>query len=239
MYTWGYIKEATLAKLDFTADQAIDMGLMNKFPFYANEAITQITSAIKPKRTYAEFCVRYREQVLRELKRKYSLPDDYQIGFLFNPPCDRTQLDAQQTAMLEYYEQFTYVGQPTNFPKDFFAWSDDTNYMTNMFGDWCEADDDCYKTYGGNQIVFSKPANYRIAYKAKWFKFEPTTDDSIEIDAPDDVLECLPSYIASQCFKIDDEQKSQIYRNEYEMFLARIDENDYNDNKTIHIGGGW
>ena len=52
MYTWGYIKEATLAKMDLTVQQAIDMGLINKMPFYANEAVTQITAAVKPKRQY-------------------------------------------------------------------------------------------------------------------------------------------------------------------------------------------
>lgn len=239
MYTWGYIKEATLAKLDFTVDQAVDLGLINKFPFYANEAITQITSAIKPKRSYVEYQVRYKYQVIGELKRKYDLPDNYPLDFLSNPPCDKSQLSVQQLQMLEYYQQFKYVGDPIRFPDDFFAWSDDVNYIVNCFGDWEQADDNCYNTYGGNQIVFNNAGNYRIAYKAKWVKFTTTMSDEVELDVPDDILECLPSYIASQCFKVDDEQKSQIYRNEYEMFLARIDENDYNDNKSMKIGGGW
>lgn len=69
--------------------------------------------------------------------------------------------------------------------------------------------------------------------------FTPTTQDDVELDIPDDILVCLPSYIASQLFKIDDEQKSSIYRNEYEMALARINENDYATNKVINNGGDW
>ena len=54
MYSWGYIKDATLAKLDLDQDEANVIGLLNRFKFYANEAMTQICSSIKPKHCYWE-----------------------------------------------------------------------------------------------------------------------------------------------------------------------------------------
>ena len=39
MYTWGHVKQAALAKLDLTAEEASDIGLINRFPVYANEAM--------------------------------------------------------------------------------------------------------------------------------------------------------------------------------------------------------
>ena len=50
-YTWGYIKEATLMKLDMTEQEAEQFNLLRRFPFYANEALTYICSAIKPNYT--------------------------------------------------------------------------------------------------------------------------------------------------------------------------------------------
>lgn len=235
MYTWGYIKEATLAKMDLTVQQAIDMGLVNKMPFYANEAITQITAAVKPKRQYCEYHVRDKGAILDMIEHKYHFTD---VSFLFDPPCDRSTLSADQIEALELYQSYEYIGEPTGFPDDFFAWSDDIVYKY-CCDKWISASDYDYTTYGGNKVVFKHFGDYRFPYLAKWFKIYPDTQDNYKLDAPDDVLECLPSYIASQLYKIDDETKSAILRNEYEMMVARIDENSYSTNKTIDVGGDW
>lgn len=240
MYTWGYIKEATLAKMDISVEQAIEMNLVNKMPFYANEAITYITSSIKAKRAYAEFDVADTEFMIRYLKEKYKLDD---VSFLFKPPCDKTSLSENQFNALNEYNSHYYVNQVVKFPSDFMMWSDDPNYILvkNYFGnlEWKQLEDTTYQTYNGNSLIFTEPGYYRMAYCAKWFKIYPTTDDNEELDCPDDILEAIPSYIASQLYKIDDETKSAYLRNEYEMMLARIEENDYSSNKVFQIGGGW
>ena len=64
------------------------------------------------------------------------------------------------------------------------------------------------------------------------------SDDEL-IDVPDDILDSIPSYIASQCFKIDDEYKSSVFRNEYEMFMARINDTNYQNTRTFFVGGDW
>ena len=238
MYTWSYVKEATLAKLDMTANQAIQMGLLNKFPYYANEAITQITSAIKPKRAYVEFDVCVRAAMLDYFKHEYNLTDD-DLKFLFDTKLDIKTLTVQQKEIYDTYHSKEYINDIVNMPDDFFAWSDDINFKYDMYDGWIEADDEDYYVYGDNKIVFKHSCKYRIAYYARWFTFDPSTPDDTELRLPEDILDCLPSYIASQCFKIDDEQKSSIYRNEYEMFLARINDNSYGNNKNMHIKGDW
>lgn len=235
MYTWGYIKQSCLAKLDMTADQAIEMGLLNKFPFYANEAITQITSAIKPKRTYVKFVAKRRLEVLDYCKRTFELND---VSFLLNQPCDKSDLSINQQKALDYYNQFVYVNDIVKMPSDFFSWNDNKAYIVTPWNNK-EASDAEYNLITGNKIMFLTPGEYLIPYNARWIRFTPSMDDNEELDLPDDIVECLPSYIVSQCYKIDDEQKSSIYRNEYEMALARIDENDMSTNKGIVTGGDW
>jgi hypothetical protein len=81
MYTWGYIKDAALANLDLTQEEAIIQNLLNRFHIYANEAITEICSAIKPKHTFAEF-------VIKELYKNEQGEDVSDIGKLYTMPSD-------------------------------------------------------------------------------------------------------------------------------------------------------
>ena len=237
MYTWGYIKEATLAKMDMSVEDAINMGLINKMPYYANEAITYITASIKARRTYTQFDIKDLRKMLDYLSEKYQLSD---VSFLFKQPCDKTILSLNQAGALEEYEKYLYTECPLTFPDDFFAWSDDINYKyDNCYKRWVQVSDRDYTTYGSTKLIFHSPGLYRMSYLAKWFKILPTTDDNFELDCPDDILECIPTYIASQLYKIDDEVKSGILRNEWEMAVSRIDENDYSSNKTIQDRRDW
>ena len=203
MQTWGYIKQATLAKLDLEPGEAEVQNLLGRFYIFANEAMSQICSSIKPKYTYANFVV------TKDM-----------------------------------------VGKEQNMPNDFISFGDDINIETvekqiysfdgiMTINEEREADDNDFEYCGTNKIRFFKPGNFRISYNANWFTFTSNLPEQTIVNAPDDVLNCLPSYIAHQCFKIDDEVKSSIYRNEYEMFLARIDNTHYKSPKHIVIGGGW
>ena len=134
---------------------------------------------------------------------------------------------------------------------DFVAFSNSPSYEKIIYKDYfgkeetklVELHNDILLYHGYNNVMFLKPGNYIISYKARWFTFttELTNDDKRgePLDAPDDVLDCIPSYIASQCYKVDDEYKAQVYRNEYEMFLARVDDTDFDGTTTFEIGGDW
>lgn len=192
MYSWGYLKNAALAKLDLDQTEANELKLINRFVYYANEVITQICSAIKPKRKFYEITI-----------------DDSNVGKII-----------------------------TIDDGEFISFSDDlsTLYVDGVLSS-CTDVDLLYKGY--NQFVCYTKGKYHIAYNARWITFTGATDDNTVLQIPADVLDCIPSYIASQCYKIDDDYKSSVYRNEYEMFLARIDNTDFKTNSTFTIGGDW
>lgn len=194
MYTWGDIRNTTLAKMDLDENEADVQNLLSRFPYFANEAITQICSAVKPKYTY------HIVDVTDEL-----------------------------------------VGTPIRMPTDFVSFGDDINtivYNENGVTIRREASDEDFRYLGNNQIVCWREGKFFISYNARWITFNNQDNDEF-LDVPEDVLDCLPSYIASQCMKIDDEYKATVYRNEYETFLARIDNTHYKNTKTFKIAGDW
>lgn len=192
MYTWGDIQEVILAKLDLGEDEAEIQNLISRFPYFANEAITQICSAVKPKHTYFEV----------------NVTDEY-------------------TATM---------------PNDFVSFGDDVNriqYKEYNHVITREAHDDDFEYLGYNRLLFKRPGKFYISYNARWIDSFVGVESDFVLDIPRDILDCIPSYVASQCMKIDDEYKSSVYRNEYEMFLARIDDTDYKNTKTFTIEGDW
>ena len=191
MYTWGYIKENTLSKMDITEKLANEQGFLKRFPYCANEAMTQICSAIKPKEQYFEITVK----------------------------------SVNQTCM---------------FPDDFIAFSDNIIlYAPDESCDFVEVGDEDINYVGYNCVSCRQPGIYRIPYKARWFFFTPDLENDVVIPAPADICEAIPSYIVSQCLKVDDELKAAVYRNEFEMFLARIDDTNFKSQRTFKRGGGW
>ena len=194
MYTWGYIKENTLAKLNLSEEEANQQDFLSRFPYYANEAMTQICSAVRPKETFAEIII-----TEQNINKPLTIPDELFVSF-----------------------------------------SDDVvKHRVNIHSDWGEVGDDFVEYYGYNEIICKYEGIYRIPYKARWFFFAKDTHNATVIPAPADVLDALPSYMASQCWKIDDETKAATYRNEFEMFLARIDDTSFKSQRSFHIGGGW
>lgn len=196
MYTWGYLKDVCLSKLDLEEDEATIQNLLSRFPFYANEAMTQICSSIKPKYDFAHFVI---------------TNDNLAI--------------AQE------------------MPSDFISFGDDVCYelCKNSNGELeqIELHDDDFIYSGYNKVIFKHTGDFYISYNARWFTFDKSIDDSTELNVPNDILDSIPSYIVSQCYKIDDDYKAQVYRNEYELMLARIDNTNYKNTKTIKIEGDW
>lgn len=200
MYTWGYIKDAALAKLDFTTTSEYDeqvTTIVSRFPFYANEAMTQICSTIKPKYNHAVFNVER-----ADVNKIFTMPYDF-ISFN-DEPCRMDYVD---------------------------------KYGNEIYNE--EMHDDDYLIRGYNEVSFTHAGTFTISYNARWCLFDAYLSDDAELSAPVDVLECLPSYIAHQCYKIDDDVKAQLFREEYEIMLARINNVVAFEPKTIKIGGGW
>lgn len=196
MYTWGYMKENALGKLNLSEAEANEQGFLSRFSYYANEAMTQICSAVRPKPDMFEIVV-----------------DDDNRDTLITMPDNFVAFD---DAPIEYLELNTCV-------------------LTC----WEEVGDEYVKYCGYNQIRVKHNGKYRIPYLSRWFFFTKETRDADVIPAPADICEAIPSYIAAQCWKIDDETRSAIYRNEFEMFLARLDDTSFKSQRSFNRGGGW
>ena len=193
MYTWGYIKENTLSKLNLEEKDANELGFLSRFPYYANEAMTQICSAIKPQEKFYEIVI---DEEHNNLNTILTMPDDF-----------------------------------VSFNDDVIAYKDDRG--------WRVVGDDYVSYYGYNEIICGVSGTYRIPYNARWFFFTKDTHNATVIPAPADVCDAIPSYIASQCLKVDDEIKAATYRNEFEIFLARIDDTSFKSQRNFRIGGDW
>ena len=202
MYTWGYIKENTLSKLNLGEEEANQQGFLSRFPYYANEAMTQICSAIKPREKFLSVKI-----TSANIDTPIAFPDDF-VSF--------------SDDIIRYKGEPIYIGG--------------TAINSPTYG---EVGDAYVDYYGYNEVLCKVAGEYEIPYNARWFFFTKETHNAEIIPAPADVCEAIPSYIASQCLKIDDETKAAIYRNEYEMFLARLDDTSFKTQRTIHIGGGW
>ena len=242
MRDWAYIRQMTLNKLDLPSEEADSLGYLDRFPFYANEAMTQICT-MKPKRDY--FVVEILPRIERQ-KIWDKLVTDYNAPYLsiIPKPNDSYSKTINGINFWTEWETYHFVGDQIIVGPDFIGFNDDvpTYSLKDCKGQYIkfyEAHDSDFEYLGYNKIFCKHEGLFTIPYNARWFTFDTETAENYKIDAPDDVLDCIPSYIVSQLFKIDDEYKASVYRNEYEIFLARIDNTDYRNSRTIEIGGDW
>lgn len=119
-------------------------------------------------------------------------------------------------------------------PEDFLSFADMVNYLNNQ--------PDPTIVYFGGKLILPKIGEYKIFYNALW---EPITDDYMndqeQPDLPIDqsVLNCIPTYVASQILAEDDVQRSTILKNEYELMLSRLDTNVMYQQNSYKSTGGW
>lgn len=128
----------------------------------------------------------------------------------------------------------------------FVSFADDVNIVEND-GTYKVARLSEFRYTGINKLTIYKPGKYSISYKARWFQLdeaginrgEVTVADYSLAATPDDVVRILPSYVASQCWIIDDPYRASVYKNEFETGLARLEDTHYAVNSTLVIGGDW
>lgn len=247
-YTWGYLKENILSKLNMDEEQANQLGFLSRFPYYANEAMTQICSAIKPHEVFLTIEVYDEKDRWHELTKKYGVYLDKDEPISDGIPVG----DPREQDYRDFWADWKathFVNKEITFPEDFIGFSDDCSYYkgypiclggiplsTPKFE---EVGDEHVEYVGYNQVICHMAGTYKIPYNARWFFFTKDCQNYTVITAPADICDAIPSYVVSQCYKIDDEAKAAIYRNEFEMACARIDDTTFKSQRTMHIGGGW
>lgn len=269
MYTYGYLREATMAHIDLEEQEAQDMNLLKKFPIWANEAM-QAICGVKPNYKYFEpKIVKEYEPVVEVYKEDGSIEHRFATDdekYFFNSENQENitlpegVLDIKQCIddlEIEKYNnsQNVYlVNTPIKLPEDYITFAQKQAYKKQVrsynqledyimaVGDW--QDNMCDEYWGPiskndymivapRTLTFNNVGEYKIPYKAVWFRFTSAMSDTDEIDMPVDIFNCMPLYIASEALQIDYAQKAQIKRSEFEMALARVTIDDHLPTKQI------
>jgi hypothetical protein len=118
-------------------------------------------------------------------------------------------------------------------PEDFLSFADMIYYLNGE-----ENPELIY--VGDKSVLLPKTGKYVIYYNALWqeiSKEDISNDVVLKIDAS--VLNCLPTYIASQLLSQDDIQRSTILKNEFELMLSRLDTNIMYQQNHFKSTGGW
>ena len=137
-FTYGYIREATMAHLDLDETEAQAMDILKRFPIYANEAM-QAICASKPKYEYvdvmivkkfaplvldgANFILATKEQI-EQLEEWLKLPEEER------PPEDTLPIFANYTQLQDYWhERHVYeVGEKVGMETGFIAFANKQCY---------------------------------------------------------------------------------------------------------------
>lgn len=218
-YTYGYIKEAALLNLQIDEREANTLGHLNRFPFAINEALSQIASTIKPDKKVLEVQVATKQY--------------------------RDWLETQGEAV----SNLVLTDEIIVMPADFLEFGDAVNHFKEVRFDpftarvqelpVVEATDEEFTYIPYNKIKFFKQGFYRISYNAYWPVLDAKTDNNYVLPWPRDISECLPAYIAYKCFKLDNEEKAAIWRQEFELLFSRIARANYQNTRTFRIAGDW
>ena len=126
-----------------------------------------------------------------------------------------------------------HLNDVITMPDDFLSFADMTNYHNNK-----PYDDIVYLS--DRDFVVGELGDYVIYYNALW---EDITQEVIDEDSVltthTSVLNCLPTYIASQCLAQDDIQRSTSLKNDFELMLSRLDTNIMYQEQHYKSTGGW
>ena len=128
--------------------------------------------------------------------------------------------------------QYT-LSNTITMPEDFLSFADMIVYHNNV-----PYDDVVYLS--DKDFVVGEIGKYFIFYNAAWDDIteeDVQTDNTLTTDIS--VLNCLPTYIASQCLAQDDVQRYAMLKNEFELMLSRLDTNIMYQNNHFRSSGGW
>ena len=243
MFTYGYLREAVMAHLDIDEDEAQAMNLLSRFHIYANEAM-QAICASKPMYQYIDITVVEKFAPLVMDGAIFRTATEEELNWDEDIHGTRPFNFASEAQVKNYYhelgiyEQYEAISMSDTFinfaNKQCYKIQDvkptpEQQLEAEAFGKtlvsgtikgFAKVDDD-FSYLSKNKIKFYKPGRYLIPAKFMWYRFDSGISDEAEIDMPSDIFLTIPLYIASICYQIDNVQKAQLMRQEFELALAR------------------
>lgn len=222
MFTYGYIREAALAHADLSDTEAGDMQLRSRFNYYANEAM-QAICASRPRYDYINISVvdKLQDVVYNQATSSFvpATEEDYIVvdNEIIQAPGVIFGTDEQKE---KYWHDLNIYAKGELYTCDdnFIAFAPNKQAFIN--DKFAKINYD-YSVLNGNKIKFYHTGEYRIPARFMWFNFNNINDDNTEIDMPADIILTIPLYVASIYLQIDNTQKSQLMRQDFELALAR------------------
>lgn len=245
MRKWSEIKQATLNKLFLDEQEAQQQGYLDKFQYLANECLNIISNGVKPRiatftATVMELSL-YTKQVPGD-----SFTYDADLNYIIydqNGVSAEIIPDDKTIYYVEAGEQYIFLNntlvrvQPQDgfvtLPDDFLSFADMIGYLDGT-------PDPTVVYLDDRHIALPEDGRYTIYYNATWSditKENIINDNILPIDIS--VLNCLPTYMASQCLSQDDITRAAILKNEFELMLARLDTNIMYESNHYKSEGGW
>ncbi len=250
MFTYGYIREATMAHLDIDETEAQAMGLLSRFHIYANEAM-QAICASKPMYQYLDITVVEKFAPLIVVDGANFLPatkEQIEWDVDEKGPAPFKFATREQTEDYYHKKNIYEMFEKVVMTDTFIAFADKQCYKLTWrkptVEEQLEAEAFGYKITQGviregavvdldfsylskNTLKFYKPGRYLIPAKFMWHRFDSGVADEEELDMPSDILLTIPLYIAAICLQIDNTQKAQLMRQEFEIALSRCTATDF------------
>lgn len=238
-YTYGYLREATLAHLDIDEQEAQSQNLLRRFHIFANEAMQAVCSS-KPMYQYIDITVVDEFAPLVMQDGAFLVPaTEEQINWDIETLGTPDFKFANDEITGDYYHERNIYkkGETLTMRDNFLSFANkkmikivkEKNPITckeQMVTQDIEVDHDL-SFIGKNAVKFYKPGEYLIPARFTWFRFQSDTQDEDEIDMPTDIFLTIPLYIASICYQIDNMKKAQVIRQEFETALARCVATDF------------
>ena len=247
MFTYGYIREATMAHLDIDETEAEAMHLLERFHIYANEAM-QAICASKPMYKYINITVVDKFEPL-VMDGSFLRPATEQEIHWEELHLEEPNFATEEQTKKYYHDKSIYeVGEKYTPEDTFIAFADKKPYRIYVkkptkeqiwdyeaFGKPIDrlpikaeaiVNDD-FSYISKNQLKFYHTGEYLIPAKYMWYRFDSGIGDTEEINIPSDILLTIPLYITSICLQIDNMQKAQIIRQQFETALARCTATDF------------
>lgn len=243
MKKWSEIKQATLNKLFLDEQEAQQQNYLNKFQYLANECLNIISNGVKPK--IVPFTVRITDLSLYKNKiegENFSYSNG-KITYDYEGNSNEIEPNENSIYYVSEGEQYIYSDNKLvrvqkekgiiTMPDNFISFADMIGYLDGK-------PDPTVVYLDDKNIMLLEQGNYVLYYNACWddISVEDVTNDNVlSIDAS--VLNCLPTYIASQCLSQDDITRAAILKNEFELMLARLDTNILYESNHYKSEGGW
>lgn len=249
MFTYGYIREAVMAHLDLDETEAQAMNILSRFHIFANEAMQAICSS-KPMYKYIDVTVVSKFAPLIVDGANFRIATEDEIHWDKDIQGEPSFKFANEEQTKKYYhdKQIYEVGEKLSMSDTFIAFADKRAWRKYVkepsVSEKLEAAafdriikptiiktsaiiDDDFSYISKNELKFYHTGSYLIPAKFMWYRFDSGIADTQELDMPSDILLTIPLYIASICLQIDNLQKANIKRQEFEMALSRCTATDF------------